>query len=106
MSTPAEKPFKKFMVKRIIPGAGKMSASELVKAGCGSCKLNIELGSKCIWISSYVIPEGTFCIYAAASEEDVKEHACKLTPDTPTEITEIVGNLDVTGAYLRHAGCE
>jgi len=55
---PSDKPYKKFLVKRSIPGAGKMTASELVKAGCGSCKANEELGSKCVWITTYVVPEG------------------------------------------------
>jgi len=103
---PSETPYKKFIVKRSIPGAGSMTPSQLVKAGCGSCKINEDLGNKCVWINSFVVPEGTYCIYAAASAADVKAHACKLTPDAPCEITEIVGTLDVTGAYCRHASCE
>lgn len=106
MAPASETPYKKFIVKRSIPGAGTMTASELVAAGCGSCKANEDLGSKCCWITSYVVPEGTYCIYAAADEEDVRCHACKITPDAPFEITEVVGNLDCTGAYLRHASCK
>lgn len=91
------------MIKRNIPGAGKMSSKELVKAGCGSSKINDDQGSKCVWINSFVVADGTFCVYAAAKEEDVKCHAKCLTPDAPFEIYEIAGTLDVTGAYLRQA---
>ena len=106
MSKLSEAPYKKFMIQRTIPGAGKMTASELVKAGCGSSKINEDQGCKCIWINSFVVAEGTFCIYAAASQEDVECHAKCLTPDAPFTVTEIVGTLDVTGAYPRHASCK
>lgn len=83
-----------------------MTPSELVKAGCGSFKANEELGNKCVWIVSYVVPEGTYCIYAAASEEDVVCHHKKVMPGAPFEITEVCGYLDTTGAYMRHASCD
>jgi hypothetical protein len=93
------------MIKRTIPGAGKMTAAQLNQAGCGSVKLNKDQGGKCVWINSFVIGEGTFCIYAAEKEEDVKCHAECLTPDAPFEIEEIFGTLDMTGAYLRSDEC-
>ena len=82
-----------------------MTPAQLNAAGCGSRKINDDLGCKCVWINSHIVQDGTFCIYAAASEEDVECHAKCLTPDAPYEITEIVGSLDVTGAYLRSAEC-
>ncbi len=98
-------PMKKFVVKRTIPGAGTMTAAQLNGAGCGSRKLNDEQGCKCVWINSYIVADGTYCIYAAYSKEDVECHAKCLTPDAPYEITEIYGTLDVTGAYLRNEEC-
>lgn len=102
---PSFKPMKKFIIKRNIPDADKMTAEQLNSAGCGSKKINHDQGNKCVWINSYIAPTGTYCIYAAASAEDVEEHAKCLTPDSPYEITEIVGTLDVTGAYLRNVDC-
>ena len=66
-------PMKKFLVKRTIPGAGSMTPAQLNEAGCGSRKLNDELGCKCVWINSFVVPNGTYCIYAAYSKEDVEQ---------------------------------
>lgn len=105
MTKLSDGPYKKFIIKRSIPGAGKMTAAELNAAGCGSNKINEDQGCKCVWINSFVVQDGTYCIYAAANMEDVECHAKCLTPDAPYEITEIVGTLDVTGAYLRDASC-
>ena len=100
------KPFKKFIVRRTIPGAGSMTAPQLNAAGCGSRQINKDQGEKCVWITSYVVDDGTFCVYGAASKEDVEAHAKCLTPDAPYTITEVVAMLDVTGAYLRNEECE
>lgn len=89
------------MIKRSIPGAGKMTAAQLNQAGCASVQLNKDQGSKCIWINSFVIGQGTFCVYAAEKGEDVVCHAEGLTPGAPFEIQEIVGTMDTTGVYLR-----
>ena len=102
---PSFAPWKKWLIKRTIPGAGKMTAAELNKAGCGSRQINHDQGSKCVWINSFVVENGTYCVYAAANEEDVKSHAECLTPDAPFEIMEVTGTLDVTGAYLRNDEC-
>lgn len=102
---PAFKPWKKWIIKRTIPGAGEMTAAELNKAGCGSRQINEDQGCRCVWINSFVVADGTYCVYAAANEEDVRCHAACLTPDAPFEIVEVLGTLDVTGAYLRKDEC-
>ena len=98
-------PMKKFLVKRNIPGAGSMTPAQLNEAGCGSRKLNDELGYKCLWINSFVVQNGTHCIYAAYRKEDVECHAKCLTPNKYYEVAEIFGTLDVTGSYLRNDEC-
>jgi len=102
---PSFKPWKKWIIKRTIPGAEKMTAAELNAAGCGSRRINHDQGNRCVWINSFVVADGTYCIYAAANEEEVKLHAGCLTPDAPFEIVEVFGTLDVTGAYLRNDEC-
>mmetsp|Transcript_1143 Transcript_1143/g.3230 ORF Transcript_1143/g.3230 Transcript_1143/m.3230 type:complete len:107 (-) Transcript_1143:286-606(-) len=106
MPKPSEAPYKKFIIKRAIPAAHEMTAVHLVKAACDSNKINEDQGCKCVWINSFVIKDGTVCIYAAADEEDVKSHAKCLTPDAPFELFEVFGTLDVSGAYPRQAKCE
>jgi hypothetical protein len=98
-------PLKKFIIRRNIPGAGNMTPSELVKAGCGSMEANEKSGNKCVWIHSYIVGDGTFCLYAAPSMDAIKEHA-KCAKMDASEITEVLGILDTTGAYLRHATCD
>lgn len=51
------------------------SAAELTEAGCHSCATIAKLGNKCTWITTYVIPDGTICIYTAPSEKDIQCHA-------------------------------
>jgi hypothetical protein len=89
------------MIKRAIPGAGNMTAAQLNQAGLGSVKLNQDQGGKCVWMNSFVIGQGTFCVYAAETLEDVKCHAEHLTPDAPFEIEKIFGTMDMTGVCLR-----
>ena len=68
-----------------------MTAAQLNAAGCGSRQLNEDQGMKCRWLNSFVVEDGTFCVYAAANKEDVECHARCLTPDAPFEIYEIAG---------------
>ena len=82
------------MVKRTIPRAHMMTAAQLNAAGCGSRQLNEDQGMKCRWLNSFVVKDGTFCVYAAANKEDVECHARCLTPDAPFEIYEITGELN------------
>jgi len=83
------------MVNRSINGAHTMTPSQLNAAGCGSRQLNEKLGMKCRWLNSFVVKDGTFCVYAAANKEDVECHARCLTPDAPFEIYEIAGELNM-----------
>lgn len=66
-----------------------MTPAQLNAAGCGSRKINDDQGCKCVWINSFVVKDGTYCVYAAATADDVECHAKCLTPDAPYEITEV-----------------
>lgn len=65
----------KFLIKREIPGAGKMTASELQAASQRSCGVLRELGPQVQWVQSYVTGDTIHCVYIAPSENEIRQHA-------------------------------
>ena len=67
----------KFVIERDIPGAGRMSPTELKMASQKSCDILRAMGPRVQWQQSYVTDDKIFCVYFAESEKDVREHAEK-----------------------------
>jgi cell division inhibitor SulA len=65
----------KFVIERLIPGAGKLSPEELRNISQRSCAVLSELGPQIQWIQSYVTDNKIYCVYIAPNEEVVREHA-------------------------------
>ena len=65
----------KFVIEREIPGAGKLSASELHAISQKSCGVIGNMGPKIQWIQSFVTDNKIYCIYIAPDEATVREHA-------------------------------
>jgi cell division inhibitor SulA len=65
----------KYVIEREIPGAGKLSASELQGISGKSCSVLKELGPQMQWLHSYVTGDKIYCVYIAPNEEMVREHA-------------------------------
>jgi hypothetical protein len=65
----------KFVIEREIPGAGKLSASELKAISKKSCGVLSSLGPSIQWLHSYVTGEKIYCIYYATDESLIKRHA-------------------------------
>ena len=65
----------KFVIERLIPGAGKLSPEELRNISQRSCAVLNELGPQIQWIQSYVTENKIYCVYIAPNEEVVREHA-------------------------------
>jgi hypothetical protein len=65
----------KFVIERAIPGVGATKAAELQAISQKSCSVLRELGPEVQWVHSYVTGDKIYCIYNAASEELVREHA-------------------------------
>lgn len=64
-----------FLIERWIPGAGKLTPRQLQAVSQKSCGVLDQMGPKIQWRHSYVTADAVFCIYEAASEELVREHA-------------------------------
>ncbi|MDH5285653.1 MAG: DUF4242 domain-containing protein [Betaproteobacteria bacterium] len=65
----------KFVIERDIPGAGKLSARDLQAISKKSCAVLEKLGPHVQWVQSYVTEDRIYCVYLAANEEAVREHA-------------------------------
>lgn len=65
----------KYVIERELPGAGKLSQDELVGISQKSCDVLRNLGPEIQWIQSYVTGDKIYCVYEAANEDVVREHA-------------------------------
>lgn len=64
----------KFLIEREIPGAGKLSATELQAVAQKSCSVLRSL-SQVQWVESFVTDDKIYCVYIAPDEAAVREHA-------------------------------
>ena len=67
----------KYVIEREIPGAGKLTAADLQGISQKSCGVLKEMGPQIQWVESYVTDDKVYCVYIAASEELVREHAMR-----------------------------
>lgn len=65
----------KFVIERPIPGVGSLTRDELHAASTTSCRVLDELGPDIQWVQSYVTDDKIFCVYLAANEQLIREHA-------------------------------
>jgi hypothetical protein len=65
----------KFVIERAIPNIGATSAGGLQAISQKSCSVLSELGPQVQWVHSYVTGDKIYCVYNAASEALVREHA-------------------------------
>lgn len=65
----------KFVIERDIPGAGRMTESELREASLRSLEALGELGPKIQWLHSFVTDDKLYCVYLAPDEETIRQHA-------------------------------
>jgi hypothetical protein len=64
-----------YIIEREIPGAGNLTSEELKAISQTSCGVLDKMGSEIKWLHSYVTGDKIYCVYMAANEEMVREHA-------------------------------
>jgi Protein of unknown function (DUF4242) len=64
-----------FVIEREIPGAGKMSESEIRQVSLRSLQVLKEMGPRIQWLHSYVTEDKVYCVYLAPDEDSIREHA-------------------------------
>lgn len=82
----------KYVIERNLPGAGNLSADELHAISQKSCGVLAEMGTEIQWVQSYVTGDKIYCIYNAANEKLVREHALRggFPADVVSEVHAII----------------
>ena len=65
----------KFVIERAIPQIGESKPAVLQAISQKSCSVLQDLGPSVQWVHSYVTGDKIYCVYNAANEELVREHA-------------------------------
>ena len=87
----------KYLIERLVPGAGKMSPDEIKAISVRSCNVLNQLGPQIQWIQSYVTDNKIYCVYIAPNEEMLREHA-RLGGFPANQIASIKRIIDPTTA--------
>ena len=90
----------KFLIEREIPGAGKLTATELQAISQKSCDVLQGLGPQIQWVQSYVTGDRVYCVYIAPNESMVREHP-KQGGFPVNRISEIKSIIDPTTAEAK-----
>ncbi len=65
----------KFVIERELPGAGSLSTAELHTISAKSNQVLADMAPRAQWQHSYVTADKVYCVYVAADEAAVREHA-------------------------------
>jgi hypothetical protein len=65
----------KFVIERNIPGVAKLTPEQFAGISQKSCSVIREIGPQVQWVESFVTDDKIYCIYIAADEATVREHA-------------------------------
>ncbi|HEX5312349.1 DUF4242 domain-containing protein [Aquabacterium sp.] len=87
----------KFVIERSIPGIGGVSAGDLQGISQKSCSVLRELGPDVQWVHSYVTGDKIYCVYNAASEQQLHDHA-RLGGFPINSVARVVSTIDPTTA--------
>ncbi len=65
----------KFVIEREVPGAGNLTEAQLREISQKSVSVLRGLGPEIQWLHSYVTGDKVYCVYIAADETIIREHA-------------------------------
>ncbi len=88
---------KRYIIERDVPGFGANTADGFCAAAKVSNGALAQLAPRVQWEHSYVVGNGTVCIYLADNEDAIREHA-RLSGFPANRITEVVRIIDPTTA--------
>jgi hypothetical protein len=85
----------KYLIERTIPSIGAVSAGDLQAISQKSCGVLRDMGPEVQWVHSYVTGDKIYCVYNAASEQLVRDHA-RLGGFPIDSVARIVTTIDPT----------
>ena len=65
----------RYIIERELPGAGKLSREDLRGISEKWYRMLCETSPRLQWVQSFVTDDKLYCIYRAANEEIIREHA-------------------------------
>ena len=81
---------KRFIIEREIPGASRLTQSELAGISRTSNAAVTSLGVPYTWVTSYVAGDKVYCVHEAEDEETIREHARR--GGFPADVVSVVAN--------------
>ena len=82
----------KYVIERTMPGAGRLSATQLNAASKVSNEALATLSPRVKWQQSYVTDDKIFCVYMADDPTAIEEHArlAGLPVDCIQRVTSVI----------------
>jgi hypothetical protein len=82
-----------YVIERRIPGIGGATSADLQGISRKSCDVLGGLGPNIEWLHSYVTADKIYCVYRAANEEIIREHARQggFPADSVSEVKATIG---------------
>jgi hypothetical protein len=65
----------KYVIEREMPGIGQATIEQLREGSTNSNTVVADLGPEIRWLESFVTDDKIYCVYSAASEDVILEHA-------------------------------
>lgn len=65
----------KYVIEREMPGIGKATIDQLREGSANSNTVVADLGPEIRWLESFITDDKVYCVYVAADEEVLMEHA-------------------------------
>jgi len=65
----------KFVIEREVPGAGNLNRRPVARIAQESVNVLKGMGPEIQWLHSYVTGDKVYCVYLAADEATIQEHA-------------------------------
>jgi len=89
-----------YVIEREIPGANKLSASELKAISKTSNEAVSRLGEPYKWITSYVAGDKIYCVHEAQSADVIRRHAREggFPANKVTEVAAVIDPSTARGA--------
>jgi hypothetical protein len=87
----------KYVIERVIPGAGNLKPEELHAISQKSCGVLSKMGPQIQWVESFVTADKIYCIYIAPDEASVREHATQ-GGFPANSVAEVKARIDPTTA--------
>ncbi|QIL19675.1 DUF4242 domain-containing protein [Thermomonas sp. HDW16] len=83
----------RYIIERLIPGAGEMSMPELQVLSQTSCSVLRDYWPKVQWVRSHVTADKMYCEYIAPDEEVIRELA-RLGGIPANVVSRVVATID------------